>query len=68
MSFGLEETTQHLGAESSSSNEDSPQHSELKQGQLQEWTEHSTLIFENLKPVEISKNIFSVIWTSLKVV
>ena len=27
----------------------------LKQGQLQRWTEHSTLIFENLKPVEISK-------------
>ena len=31
------------------------------QGQLQEWTEHSTLIFENLKPVEISKNIFNII-------
>jgi hypothetical protein len=29
------------------------------QGQLQEWTEHSTLIFENLKPVEISKNLFN---------
>ena len=27
----------------------------LDQGQLQRWTEHSTLIFENLKPVEISK-------------
>ena len=27
----------------------------LNQGQLQEWTEQSTLIFENLKPVEISK-------------
>ena len=26
------------------------------QGQLQIWTEHSTLIFENLKPVEKSKN------------
>ena len=26
---------------------------ELTQGQLQRWTEHSTLIFENLKPVEI---------------
>ena len=38
------------------------------QGELQEWTEHSTLIFENLKPVEISKNIFNIIWTSLKVV
>jgi hypothetical protein len=25
------------------------------QGQLQRWTEHFTLIFENLKPVEISK-------------
>ena len=23
----------------------------IMQGQLQEWTEHSTLIFENLKPV-----------------
>ena len=38
------------------------------QGQLQRWTEHSTLIFENLKPVEISKNIFNIICTSLKVV
>ena len=28
------------------------------QGQLQEWTEHSTLIFENLKPLEISKKKF----------
>ena len=27
-----------------------------------------TLIFENLKPVEISKNHFNIIWTSLKVV
>ena len=26
------------------------------QEQLQRWTEHSTLIFENLKPVEKSKN------------
>jgi hypothetical protein len=33
----------------------------VDQGQLQEWTEHSTLIFENLKPVEISKNIFNII-------
>ena len=31
------------------------------QGQLQEWTEHSKLIFENLKPVENSKNNFSII-------
>ena len=31
------------------------------QGQLQRWTEHSTLIFENLKPVEKSKNHFSII-------
>ena len=31
----------------------------LSQGQLQRWTEHSTLIFENLKPVEISKNILT---------
>jgi hypothetical protein len=30
------------------------------QGQLQEWTEHSTLNFENLKSVEISKNIFNI--------
>ena len=28
-----------------------------RQGQLQRWTEHSTLIFKNLKPVEISKNL-----------
>ena len=41
---------------------------EISQGLLQRWTEHSTLIFENLKPVEISKNIFNNIWTSLKVV
>ena len=40
----------------------------FSQGQLQTWTEHSTLIFENLKPVEISKNIFNFIRTSLKVV
>ena len=33
----------------------------LNQGQLQRWTEHSTLIFENLKPVEKSKNHFSII-------
>ena len=33
----------------------------LKQGQLQRWTEHSTLIFENLKPVEISKKISNII-------
>ena len=31
------------------------------QGQLQEWTEHYTLIFENLKPVEVSKNVFNII-------
>ena len=31
------------------------------QGQLQEWTEHSTLIFENLKPVEVSKIFFNII-------
>ena len=31
------------------------------QGQLQIWTGHSTLIFENLKPVEISKNHFNII-------
>ena len=29
------------------------------QGQRQEWTEHSTLIFENLKPVQISNFILS---------
>ena len=28
---------------------------EVDQGQLQLWTEHSTLIYENLKPVENSK-------------
>ena len=32
----------------------------LRQGQLQIWTEHSTLIFENLKPVEKSKKHFSI--------
>jgi hypothetical protein len=31
----------------------------LIQGQLQIWTEHSTLIFENLKPVEKSKIILA---------
>jgi hypothetical protein len=30
----------------------------VNQGQLQRWTEHSTLIFENLKPVEIIKKLF----------
>ena len=35
--------------------------SQARQGLLQRWTEHSTLIFENLKPVEISKNIFNII-------
>ena len=34
---------------------------DFSQGQLQRWTEHSTLIFENLKTVEISKNIFNFI-------
>jgi hypothetical protein len=34
---------------------------EPTQGQLQEWTEHSTLIFQNLKPVEISKNLCNII-------
>ena len=34
---------------------------DLIQGQLQRWTEHSTLIFENLKPVEISENLFNII-------
>ena len=33
----------------------------LRQGQLQRWTEHSTLIFENLKSVELSKNIVNII-------
>ena len=42
----------------------------LKQGQLQIWTEHShcALNFENLKPVEKSKNHLNIIWTSSKVV
>ena len=34
----------------------------LVQGQLRIWTEHSTLIFENLKPVEKSKNHFNIIY------
>ena len=34
------------------------------QGQLQRWTEHSTLIFENLKPVEISKIVFKYYFVS----
>ena len=38
------------------------------QGQLQIWTEHSHTDLWNLKPVEISKNHFNIIWTSLKVV
>ena len=33
----------------------------VSQGQLQIGTEHSTLIFENLKPVQKSKNHFSII-------
>ena len=37
---------------------------EFMQGQLQIWTDHSTLIFENLKPVEKSKNNFNIILTS----
>ena len=40
--------------------------SAIMQGQLQIWTEHSTLIFENLKPVQKSKNHFNIIWTSSK--
>ena len=35
--------------------------SKLVQGQLQRWTEHSTLIFGNLKPVEKSKNILAIL-------
>ena len=35
--------------------------SQLSQGQLQRWTEHSTLIFENLKSVEIPKKFFNII-------
>ena len=38
----------------------------VKQGGASEWRVHSTLIFENLKQVEISKNHFSNIWTSSK--
>ena len=38
------------------------------QGQLQIWTEHSIMIFENLKPVEKSKNHFNINWTSSNVV
>ena len=33
----------------------------ISQGQLQIWMEHSTLIFANLKPVEISKNHSNII-------
>ena len=40
----------------------------IRQGQLQIWTEHSHTDLWNLKPVEISKNHFNIIWTSLKVV
>ena len=40
----------------------------FRQGQLQTWTEHSTLIFENQKPVEKSKNCLSIIWLSSKIV
>ena len=36
-------------------------HCSFNQGQLQIWTEHSKLIFENLKPVEKSKKYFSII-------
>ncbi len=42
--------------------------SDTVQGQLQIWTEHSHTDLWNLKPVEISKNHFNIIWTSLKVV
>ena len=34
---------------------------EVSSKQLQRWTEDSTLIFENLKPVEKSKNNFSMV-------
>ena len=40
----------------------------LYKDKLQEWTGHSTLISENLKIVEISKNNFNTIETSSKVV
>ena len=38
----------------------------LTLGQLQTWTERSTLIFENLKP-KISTNHFNILWTPSKV-
>ena len=38
------------------------------QGQLQEWTEHPPLIFENLKPVEIIKKSFQHHLNILKIV
>ena len=38
-----------------------PKNPSPSQGQLQRWTEHSKLIFENLKPVEISKTLFNII-------
>ena len=42
-------------------------HRRFVQG-IQIWTENSILKFENLKPVEKSRNHFSIIWTSSKVV
>ena len=40
----------------------------LKDSYTYERNTPPTLIFENLKPVEISKNHLNIIWTSLKVV
>ena len=42
--------------------------SKLGHGRLYRWTENSFPFFLYLKPVEISKKCFNIIWTSLKVV
>ena len=40
----------------------------ISHGRLYTWTENSYPFFLYLKPVEISKKCFSIIWTSLKVI
>ena len=39
----------------------------ISHGRLYTWTENSSWFFLYLKPVEISKKCFNIIWTSLKV-
>ena len=46
----------------------SPQFSISRHGRLYRWTENSFQFFLYLKPVEIWKKCFNIIWTSLKVV